>query len=206
MQEARDHDQHRELNVAADESSTGSSLRDASDEELALQVLKSRDAFLTLYLRYVNGVYSYFTWKFGSTDAEDLTSDVFLRVLEASSKFQRGRNWRAWLFGIARNRAMEFSRQLKRSAKAAPSEGSGEHALSAADTAERAEEENTIRRMVEALPQQHREVIELRYWAGLSFPEMAQVLDRREGALRVQMHRILQILRRELRDRWPSDV
>lgn len=57
------------------------------------------------------------------------------------------------------------------------------------------EQAKAVRKMVAELPEGQREVVELRFWAGLSYREIAEVLGGSEGALRVQIHRTLRTLR-----------
>lgn len=174
-----------------------------SDEDLAVAALEDRAAFSVLYRRYVQRVYSYFTWKFGPVVAEDLTSDVFTRALRLADRFQPGRSWRAWLFGIARNRAMEHSRERQRHDRKPP-----ESETVTDDSPERSaiesQEAEVVRTLLSSLSDREREVIELRFWADLSYREVSKIVNRSEGALRVEVHRALRSLRRALEER--SDV
>ncbi|MEX0761307.1 MAG: RNA polymerase sigma factor [Dehalococcoidia bacterium] len=183
----------RAVKIAAWESS------ELSDEVLAASVVENRDAFRTLYLRYVHQVFSYFTWKFGSGTAEDLTSDVFVRALRMADKFQSGKSWRAWLFGIARNRSMEYWRERSRhqrqpDRREEPNQNP-EHIVIQTERAE------SVRELLAAIPDKSREIVELRFWAGLSYREVAEIVGKSEGALRVDVHRVLRSLKDVLEER-----
>jgi RNA polymerase sigma-70 factor (ECF subfamily) len=164
---------------------------------LGLLAATDRQAFLALYHRYVERMFSYFAWRFGRGDAADLTSEVFLRALHGAHRFERGRSWVAWLYGIARNVAGEHIRSGRRSG----------HGIEMADVTvspdeelARDQREALVRRAVAALPSQQREVVELRFWAELSYREIAEVTGRSEAALRVQAHRALRHLRTRLEE------
>lgn len=171
-----------------------------SDEELTEIFVEETQAFVVLYRRYVDRVFSYFAWRFGRSYAEDLTSDVFTRALKAREKFQQGKAWRPWLFGIARNRALEHGRFRKRDSSESEFNESSvkEHAPDVAVEAELGEQAQAIRKMVASLPEKQREIVELRFWAGLSYREISEILGGSEGSLRVQTHRTLRELRNRL--------
>lgn len=174
-----------------------------SDEALARRAGEEREAFMALYQRYIAGIYSYVVWKLGSTYAEDVTSDIFMCALEGIHRFRPAGSFRAWLFGIARHRVNRYYRYLKKRGRARPlqdveeqrtpgNEGDPEHTVMEMERAAR------LRTLVANLPEPHREVIELRYWAGLPIREVASLVGKSEGAVRVLIHRTLKILR----DQW----
>jgi len=172
-------------------------LEQLNDEELTEILIVEQQAFVVLYQRYVTRVYSYFAWRFGQRHAEDLTSDVFTRALAARSSFEIGRAWRPWLFGIARNRALEHLRTLKRDSSE-PEFTELDMKESATDVSAEVvfdEQAKAVRQIVATLPDSQREAVELRFWAGLSYREITEVLGGSEGALRVQIHRTLRVLR-----------
>jgi RNA polymerase sigma-70 factor (ECF subfamily) len=161
------------------------------DETLARLASDDRQAYLLLYDRYVERMFSYFAWRFGSADAADLTSEVFLRALGALGRFDGGRSWAGWLYGIARNVAAERLRRRE------PELPGGEEPLTDSPEAAalQSEREESIRAAVAQLPPAQREVIELRYWAGLSYRDIATITGRSEGAVRVQSFRTLERLK-----------
>ncbi len=172
-------------------------LENLTDEQLTELFIDEQQAFVVLYERYVTRVYSYFAWRFGQRHAEDLTADVFTRALTVRSKFQVGKSWRPWLFGIARNRALEHFRKLKRDYAEPEFEESDvkETVVDASVSAELSERANAVRELVSTLSDDQREAVELRFWAGLSYREIGELLGKSEGAMRVQIHRTLRTLR-----------
>ncbi|MDP3062090.1 MAG: sigma-70 family RNA polymerase sigma factor [Chloroflexota bacterium] len=169
------------------------------DEDLVRLAARDREAFVCLYLRYVQRVYSYVAWRIGRREAEDITADVFMRALEGMGRFQPERSFRAWLFGIAHHRVSEYLRKRKPGAllddHLAGTQGDPEEISLAAERVAMA------RSLVAELPTQHREVIELRYWAGLPIREVAHLTGRSEGAVKVLIHRILRGMKDKLEER-----
>ncbi len=84
----------------------------AEEERLVAEARRDRGAFVQLYDRYLTPIYRYLLSRVGNRqDAEDLTSQVFLAALERFGQYQgRGKSFAAWLFTIARNKAIDFFR------------------------------------------------------------------------------------------------
>lgn len=139
-------------------------------------------------------------------DAEDLLGQVFLDAMRDLGRFQGDASgFRAWLFRIAHNRAIDLARRLGRraevpltDAEAVPEESDAEE--QALEGAER----ERLWRAVRRLPPAQREVIALRLAAGLSSPEIAAALSKRVGAVKALQHRALENLAKALQAAYPS--
>jgi RNA polymerase sigma-70 factor (ECF subfamily) len=127
--------------------------------------------------------------------AEDVTALTFERALRRQRSFRPGRgSERAWLFGIARNAALDELRRRRRTtgltgdpADDAPSpHEDAEHALRRAD----------VRVALDTLEPREREVIALKFHAGLSHRELAAVLNVSESSAGTQLHRAMKRLRK----------
>jgi len=171
------------------------------DPDLAAVRAAQRDraAFDALYRRYVDRVYSYAFYELGDHhDAEDATERTFLAALRAIRSYHdEGATFRAWLFRIARNTIANAHRtRSRRRVEPMTAVEHEPHALDAdpAGLAVRAEEARRVRAALEALPDDRRQVILLRFVDGLSAREAGLVLDRSEGAVRVLLHRALRDL------------
>ena len=136
----------------------------------------------------------------GDSDAEDLGSDVWLEVARGLGRFDGDEPaFRAWVFTIARRRVIDAGRreQRRRTDPMSPQQidrgcddASGElEARFALDVA--------LRR-VARLPRDQAEVVALRVLAGLSAEQVAEIVGKRAGAVRVLQHRGLQRLANEL--------
>ncbi len=168
--------------------------------------------FDALYRKYVAQVYSYAVYELGNHhDAEDATERTFLAALRGLAGFEeRARpddgdgasTFRVWLFQIARNAVAERRRRLRRRPEA-PLEAAG--SVAAAVDIERdaaqADEVAAAWSAVGRLPHDRRRALILRFVDEMSTAEIAEVLQRSEGAVRVLIHRGLRGIARDLRDR-----
>ena len=158
---------------------------------------RDRAAFAVLYRRYVERVYGYCFYLLGDHhDAEDATERTFLAALGSIDHFRdAGASFRAWLFRIAHNELANALRRRHRHRTSPLDAAAGEvtigdpaQALGASEDARR------VRAAVGRLPADRRQVIVLRFVDGLSAREIAAVLGRSEGAVRVLQHRALRDL------------
>jgi RNA polymerase sigma-70 factor (ECF subfamily) len=164
----------------------------------ALAARADRAAFATLYRRYVDRVYGYAFYQLGDHhDAEDATERTFMAALRGIADFEdRGSTFRAWLFRIAHNTVANAHRsRSRRRTDSLPD--SFERAAPDADPASLvalADELREVRLAIGQMPDDRRQVILLRFVDGLSTAEVAEVLDRSPGAVRVLLHRSLRDL------------
>ena len=181
---------------------TGEPVHDARrstdpDLEDVLAAQRDRAAFGRLYRRYVDRVYGYAFYLLGDHhDAEDVTERTFVAALAAIDGFRdEGATFRAWLFRIAHNQLANALRSRQRQ-QAASLEAVAEPRAHAdpAGLFSLAEEARGLRRALEQLPDDRRQVVVLRFVDGLSAREIGAVLGRSEGAVRVLQHRGLRQL------------
>jgi RNA polymerase sigma-70 factor (ECF subfamily) len=138
-----------------------------------------RSAFERLFHAYQRRLFGYIFRMVGKTDAaEELASDVMLEVWKGAGGFKGESKVSTWIFGIARFRAISHLRRSN------PAVVDIEHAGPLADSHERQDEvlvkESTreeVRTALKKLSRQHQEVIELTFYQGFSYPEIAEILD-----------------------------
>lgn len=168
---------------------------DAADVVAAQQ---DRAAFAVLYRRYLDRVYGYAYHQLGDHhDAEDVTERIFLDAMRGIGRYRdEGAGFRSWLFRIAHNTVSNAHRSRGRRRTVAIDEGyeqvdptPGPQGLVL-----RAEERRRVRRALDELPDDRRQVVLLRFGEGLSSREIGAVLERSEGAVRVLLHRALRDL------------
>lgn len=171
-----------------------------NDETDLLQRAQAHDAVALgeIYDRYAARMYSYVYARIGHREtAEDMTAEVFLRMLEALGKGRFARtSLSAWLYRIAHNLVVDYYRRHR------PTLVPLEPTVRAADTpVEIAEERWNQERMRQALahltPDQQ-QVIALRFGQKMKAREVAQVLGKSEAAVRKLQRRGLASLRRIL--------
>jgi len=158
--------------------------------------------FDALYRAARDDVYAYVaTLLRDRAAAEDVTAQAFERAFRRKRSFDPARGGpRAWLFGIARNAALDELRRRKRSAALA-SEPSDPGAPAPDDAADRALERAAVRSALATLPPRDREIIALKFHAGLNNAEIAAVLGVSVSNAGTQLHRAMTKLRRAVDDR-----
>jgi len=128
--------------------------------------------------------------------AEDVTAQAFERAFRRRRTFNPRRgSERAWLFGIARNAALDELRRRRRQASLVvdPQDPQAQEVLSA--SADDAERWAAVRAALAALEPREREIVALKFHAGLSNAEIAQVLGVSESNAGTRLHRAVTKLR-----------
>jgi RNA polymerase sigma-70 factor (ECF subfamily) len=177
---------------------------DAHGERLIVDAARAgSDAALSeLYTLYFPRVYRYILARTGNSyDAEDLTEEVFMKVLEAIERFEwREAPFSAWLFRIAHNAVISQRRKDGARGRSAPlTEGL---ALDSQGPDELVENRLALRDIMNAaqkLPEAQRQVIALRFGAGLSVAETARAMNKGEGNVKVIQHKAIAKLREMVR-------
>jgi len=160
-----------------------------------------REAFGELYERHVSRVFRHVLYMVNDVHvAQDLTEQTFLRALEAIHGYEwRGVPFLAWLLRIARNLYLNGQR-VQRNNSSIHSKWNGDIAASPEFFCEAKLDGEEVWRAVQALDGDQRQVIVLRFMDGLSYADVARVLGKSVGAVRVAQYRALCALRRSLED------
>ncbi len=156
------------------------------------------EAFEALYRRSFPRVYGYVaTLLRDRTAAEEVTAQAFERAYRKRRTFRASRgSEEAWLFGIARNAALDELRRQKRRAvlEADPEDV---HAPAADELADGALRREAVRAALGRLAPREREIVALKFAGGLSHEEIARVLGISASNAGTRLHRTLEKLRRE---------
>lgn len=171
----------------------------SSEESLVKRaVQRDRVAFATLYDNYVVPVYRHVYYRVPTqADAEDITQEVFIKAWKAIDKYRyTGASFMAWLTAIAHNLIADHYRARKKHASLEEAEVAG----NTAETSPEAMVEVTLNRIyvrnaIFKLKKERQKVILMRFIDGFSYAEIAKVLNRNEGAVRVIQHRALKDLK-----------
>jgi RNA polymerase sigma-70 factor, ECF subfamily len=160
-----------------------------------------RSALEELYLLHFDRIYSYLHMSVGSRhDAEDLTTQTFVKMLEAIGRFRwRSVPFSAWLFRIAHNLAMDHFRASRRWQ---PEEEISESVLgeesSAEDQALDSLGQTSMLELIDRLSPEQRQVLTLKFVFRFSNGEVASILDKSEGAVKSLQHRALASLQKHV--------
>ena len=160
-----------------------------------------RDALEELYLIHFDRIYSYLHVSVGNRhDAEDLTTQTFLKMLEAIGRFRwQSAPFSAWLFRIAHNLAMDHFRARRRwQPEEEVPEPPGEEEPSAELTAMQTIGRESMLKLIGRLSPEQQQVLTLKFVFNLPNAEVAAILDKTEGAIKSLQHRALVSLQKQI--------
>ena len=159
--------------------------------------------FEDVYRRYFGDVYRYLLRLSGSeTVAEDVTSETFLRAMQALPRFRGDCDVRVWLCRIARNTYFSTRRDPDNQPMEEPGEERAGSAPSPEEETLRREEGQRLRQLLHGLEEPYREVFLWRHYGDLSFREIGQLFGKSENWACVTYHRA----RGKLRKEWEAST
>src|SRR5438270_8889803 len=160
-----------------------------------------REALEELYLLHFDRIYSYLHMSLGNRhDAEDLTTQTFLKMLESIGRFKwQSAPFSAWLFRIAHNLAMDHFRANRRWQ---PEEEVPEPEPSEEPSAELEAMQSIGRQsmleLIERLSPEQQQVLTLKFVFNFPNADVAKILDKTEGAIKSLQHRALASLQKQI--------
>ena len=160
-----------------------------------------REALEELYLVHFDRIYSYLHLSVGNRhDAEDLTTQTFLKMLEAIGRFRwQSVPFSAWLFRIAHNLAIDHFRARRRvQAEDEVPEPLETVESSAEDQAMDSLGQAGMLALIERLSSEQRQVLTLKFLFGFANAEVAGILGKSEGAVKSLQHRALASLQKHV--------
>ena len=160
-----------------------------------------RDALEELYLLHFDRIYSYLHMSVGNRhDAEDLTTQTFLKMLESIKRFRwRSVPFSAWLFRIAHNLAMDHFRAARRwQPEEEVPEPEDHREVSAEDAAMESIGRASMLELIDSLSPDQRDVLTLKFVFNFSNGEAARILGKTEGAVKSLQHRALASLQKQV--------
>jgi RNA polymerase sigma-70 factor (ECF subfamily) len=186
----------------------GDSFPDSFPEDRR-RALRDREpeALAAFYDGYFDRLYGYIRRMVGQEHlAEDLTQEVFMHILSNLESYDPQRPLRPWVFTIATNKVRDYwrsrrhrSAQREVSLELDPTGGwSPSTDLRPEESLVASERSEGIAAAIEALPESMRLTLVLRYYEGLSFAAIAEIVERNEAAVRKRYSRALEELRRSL--------
>lgn len=169
-------------------------LTDIDDQALARAARSDTQAFDVLYRRHVTAVYRYCLIHVSrQTEAEELTSQVFLTALETLPRYNARGPFAAWLMGIARHKCADYHRHNYQNRQVALEAA---EALPAAtvhpeERLSQAALLDCLRQALRQISPDRREALQLRFWAGLSVRETAVTMRRGQSAVKMLVSRAI---------------
>jgi RNA polymerase sigma-70 factor (ECF subfamily) len=178
------------------------------NKELELLVVKvqkgDQDAFAKIYDLLVDQIYRYVFYRVKEHDAEDIVENAFLKIWENVKKYkaEKGKSFSAWVFRITHNLVVDYYRASK-------DHEFDELDLNMADhtrehnpikTTENSIDNRFLKMALAKLKQPYKDVIIYKFINEFSNREVAEILDKNEGSLRVLQFRALAMLKKEFED------
>ncbi|MBN1201857.1 MAG: sigma-70 family RNA polymerase sigma factor [Anaerolineae bacterium] len=167
----------------------------SNDEALLIKRARQgeRDAIAALYRRHVQAIYRYVRYRVPEdAAADDLTAEVFLRMVEGLPRFQlNGAPFEAWLYRIASARVADHYRQRSRHPQQALSDTQADRSVSPEGVLQTTEEEAELRTALQQLSAEHQDILLLRFVERKSHAEVAEILGKSVTAIKSAQHRAL---------------
>jgi RNA polymerase sigma-70 factor, ECF subfamily len=163
-----------------------------------------RDALEELYLIHFDRIYSYLHVSVGNRhDAEDLTTQTFLKMLESIGKFRwQSAPFSAWLFRIAHNLAMDHFRATRRwQPEEEVPEPEPDESTSAEAGALQSIGRKSMLELIDELSPEQQQVLTLKFLFNFGNAEAATILGKSEGAIKSLQHRALASLQKQIQKR-----
>lgn len=149
-----------------------------------------KDSFTLLYDQFFDDVYRYILYKVGKKwDADDLVSEVFRKAFEWQSSLRKDSNGKAWLMTIARNTLIDYYRKKRNVIYSDQVEDYMEHDVFT-ETGDLDEQVECVKKSLAFIPEEDREVINMRYFADMKYRDIGKVLGKTEQAIRTRMFRL----------------
>jgi RNA polymerase sigma-70 factor (ECF subfamily) len=164
------------------------------------------NALATIYTIYHPRVLNYALSQLRDPQtAEDVASEVMLKVLEAIGRYRfNGVPLAAWVFRIARNALIDVRRRRSRYAGCALPEGLASPNADTASKVEAALERDRLHNALLGLREEHRHVLVLRFMEGMNTAEVAFILGRSQSSVKALQYRALNRLRRTMAKPLPQ--
>jgi RNA polymerase sigma-70 factor, ECF subfamily len=160
-----------------------------------------RAALEELYLIHFDRIYSYLHMSVGNKhDAEDLTTQTFLKMLESIKRFRwQSAPFSAWLFRIAHNLAMDHFRARRRwQPEAEVPEPLGSEEPSAELEAMQTIGRESMMELIDKLSPEQQQVLTLKFVFNFPNADVATILEKTEGAIKSLQHRALASLQKQI--------
>jgi RNA polymerase sigma-70 factor (ECF subfamily) len=165
------------------------------------------EALALIHDTYYGPIFRYIAFRVSDrTSAEDLASEVFMRLLEALRTHKAPQtSLRSWLYGVASHVVSDFHRKRYRDPRVALDEALLSQAAGPDEIAEALLDREELRRALALLTVEQQHVIALRFGAGLPIQEVARSMDKTEGAVKQLQARAIAALARQMAPRIDID-
>lgn len=167
-----------------------------SEEELINRAkLGDKTAISTLYEKHVDQIFRYIAYRVPENDAEDITAEVFVRMVESLPKFEyRGAPFEAWLYRIASARVADFHRKRGRRQIDEINDNLTDDDPLPEEQMQEKQEHKQLREALSQLNEDDQKILILRFVERKSHEEVALIMGKKPAAIRTAQHRALKKL------------
>lgn len=176
---------------------------DKEEVETLVDQAKNGDseAFGEIYDFYVDAIYRYIFFKVGKEDALDLTENVFLKVWEKLRTYKRGKSYfSSWLFRVAHNTIVDHYRMRKAYTELDTNVPDDKRQNDPVIMTEQNLSHETLQLAIKKLKKKYQQIIILKYINELENDQIARIMKRSEGNLRILKFRALKALKQILEE------
>lgn len=172
---------------------------EVSDEALIQQFkMGNKGAFDLLYHRHLPNVYKRVRYVIPESDVEDVTQEIFIAVMKSLETFRGDSQFSTWLRTLTNHKVAEFYRKRTRKQEPLLAPLSDATAQMIGGTSKTMEERIYIQKALQALPQNYREILLLRFAEDLQFNEIAEITNQNLEATKSLFRRAVAALRTHL--------
>lgn len=183
-----------------------------SDPEIEALVVKAQkgdaDAFGKIYDHFIQSMYRYVFYKVNDKDVEDIVETLFMKAWENIGKYknQKQKSFRAWIFRIAHNLVVDYYRMNREHSSLDPRISDKKRESDPADMAQLSLNNDYLRSAINNLKPNYQQIILLKFINELENPEIAKILKKSEGSVRILQFRALKALKQELEQMGISNL
>lgn len=155
-----------------------------------------KESFSKLYDYFVDRIYKFVYFKVKDQDAEDITELVFIKAWENRKKYKsKYGSFSSWLYTIARNTVIDHYRVTKEVYELNDQMPDDSKSSNPKHVVEDTLTSQQLRKAISKLPEGYRDILLLRFIEDMEYAEIAEVLGKSEGAIRITQFRAIKSLR-----------
>jgi RNA polymerase sigma-70 factor (ECF subfamily) len=173
-------------------------VKEIDEEQLMINVKNGDlDSMIPLFELYHVKMFNFFLrYTHNRENSEDLTQNVFSRILSYRYTYNEVYTFKTWIYQIARNVHIDhYSKNRYWSSDYSEPENTVTNTRNAFEEMEKEQREQTLKEALGLLPMDQREIIELSRFQDLKYEEISQITGNSVGAIRVKVHRAIKKLK-----------
>jgi len=186
-----------------------SSINPDKNNEFLLNLLSraklgQEDAFASIYNLYFEKIFRFIFYRVSHKEvAEDLSEEVFVKAYTKLSTIEKDDSFEGWLYQIARNKVIDYYREKKQTVALEDVENILEYESNIIDVLELKGQQKIFLSLLKELGPDQQLVLKLKFLENLENDQIAQIMEKKEGAIRVIQHRAI-IRLQELIKNWQT--